>query len=146
MWLSSCWSCHVASMPSQIEKLKSWHWGLVTDIRRVTWTAFAILAMFYYKAWDIWIHFTILFSLLDRSPGTGETVQFCFPSTARELRLVAQRIVCATRSERLDGPIHFPIFTYWNSLSMLDLVISPQTTGVWTVCLLILVWPWFYLC
>ena len=30
----------------QIEKLKSWNWGLVTDSQRVTWTAFAILAMF----------------------------------------------------------------------------------------------------
>ena len=30
----------------QIEKLDPWHWGLVIDSQRVTWTAFAILAMF----------------------------------------------------------------------------------------------------
>ena len=30
----------------QIEKLESWHYGLVIDSQRVTWTAFAILAMF----------------------------------------------------------------------------------------------------
>ena len=30
----------------QIEKLESWHWGLVIDCQRVTWTAFAILAVF----------------------------------------------------------------------------------------------------
>ena len=28
----------------QIEKLESWHWGLVTDSQKVTWTAFSILA------------------------------------------------------------------------------------------------------
>ena len=29
-----------------IEKLKSWRWGLLIDSQSVTWTAFAILAMF----------------------------------------------------------------------------------------------------
>ena len=31
----------------QIEKLKLWHWGIVTDSQRVAWTAFAFLAMFF---------------------------------------------------------------------------------------------------
>ena len=30
----------------QIAKLESWHGGIVIDNQRVTWTAFALLAMF----------------------------------------------------------------------------------------------------
>ena len=33
----------------EIEVILSWHWGLVTDTQRVTWTAFAIPAMLFFK-------------------------------------------------------------------------------------------------
>ena len=38
--------CDTVDHSWQIAKLESWHWGLVIDNQRVTWTAFAILAMF----------------------------------------------------------------------------------------------------
>ena len=40
------WLIGTVEYSRKIEKLKSWHWGLITESQRVTWTAFAILAMF----------------------------------------------------------------------------------------------------
>ena len=39
----------------QIAKLESWHWGLVIYNQSVTWTAFAILAMFLEVAHYGWV-------------------------------------------------------------------------------------------
>ena len=35
----------------QIAILESWHWGLVTDNQRVTWTAFAVFPIFLFGNW-----------------------------------------------------------------------------------------------
>ena len=43
------WLCDTVGYSWQIEKLLSWLWGLETDSQRVTWTAFAILAMFQFE-------------------------------------------------------------------------------------------------
>ena len=67
--------------------------------------------------------------------GQGKgTRSILFFSTARELTLDAQRIVCATRSERgwtdTFRNLHLlelPVF--------LDLIISPQTNSFWNCCL-----------
>ena len=40
------WISEQLTITDTIAKLESWHWGLVIDNQRVTWTAFAILAMF----------------------------------------------------------------------------------------------------
>ena len=40
-------SIDTVDYPWQIEKPESWHWGLETGSQRVTWKAFAILAMFW---------------------------------------------------------------------------------------------------
>ena len=44
--IAICWFSERVSNSWQIERLESWHWGLVRDSQRVTWTAFVILAMF----------------------------------------------------------------------------------------------------
>ena len=43
------WLGDTVHISSQIEKLEPWHWGFVTDCQRVTWIAFAILAMFFLR-------------------------------------------------------------------------------------------------
>ena len=44
------WRSDTVDYSSQIEKLRSLHWGSVTDSQRVTYTAFAIFAMFWLKS------------------------------------------------------------------------------------------------
>ena len=48
----------------QIAKLESWHWGVVIYNQIVTWTAFAILAMFYFAISQILWFFTVPFSFV----------------------------------------------------------------------------------
>ena len=43
------WLIYKVDSSWQIEKLLSWHWGLVADCQRVSWTVLAILAMFLYE-------------------------------------------------------------------------------------------------
>ena len=71
------WFSDIVDYSWQIEKLKSWHWVLVTDSRRVTWTAFTMLGMFMrtirHRDSSSSSHHSSRASVLDTSGSTAST-------------------------------------------------------------------------
>ena len=113
----------------QIEKLELWHWGLVTDSQRVTWRAFAILAMFWVrpsKQCIIWNHRSLIKNL------TSEHFCCAWPQRQR-LPRAANKQRPWSKTKQLRGktsvlklyyqwlsPFNGPAFDYCLNLTLTD--------------------------